>query len=71
VQLRMQGVPDRLQQVKIRTHVLAGQVLVGVEDDLEAVAVHAPAWVPLRNMGEPVGGFEAEAPPDMDVFVGI
>ena len=45
----------------------AREVLVGVQDHLEAVAVHAPALWPGCHVRQPVGRLEAEAAPEVRV----
>ena len=42
-----------------------------MQDDLEAVAVHAPARMACRDLGQAVGGLEAEAAPQVDLVRGV
>ena len=54
--------------VEVDAHVVAAEGLVGVQDDLEAVAVHAPTLVPLGDVRQAMSSLEAEATPDVGVL---
>lgn len=67
MQLGVERRPERFELIEIDAHVLPGQVLIGVEDDLEPVSVHAPAWMPLGHVGQLVRGLETEPAPHVDM----
>ena len=71
MQLVLDRRPDRRELVEIQAHRQAGQILVGVQDDLEAVAVHPPARMAGRDLRQAVGGLKAEPVPQMGLVRGV
>ncbi len=66
------GAHSRVDGGRSRCRGRAGaQVLVGVQDHLEAVAVHAAALVARRDVGQPVRRLEDVAAPDVRVVAGV
>ena len=67
VQFGVQRRPQRVDPVVVHPEIAIAQILIDVQDDLEAVTVHPPARMAGRNVGQPVGGLEAKAPPEVGV----
>ena len=68
MQFGVQRRPEFAQPVEVHPEIPTDQVLVGVQDHLEAVAVHPPAGVASGNVRQPVSGLEAKPPPDVGVL---
>jgi hypothetical protein len=71
VQFRMDWGPALLEVVEVDPHVALPEVLVGVQDDLEPVPVHAPAFVARVHVRQLVRSLEAEPAPDVDVSIAV
>lgn len=71
MQFGVQRRPEFAQPVEVHSQIPTGQMLIGVQDHFEAVDVHPPAGMAGGDVRQPVGGFEAEPPPDVRVFVAV
>ena len=50
---------------------MAVQILIGMENDFEAVAVHPSAEMARRHLRQLMRGFQAETAPDMGVIASV
>jgi hypothetical protein len=71
IELGVKRRPNGLDQVEIDAHIAVGKVLVRVEDDLEAVSVHATALMPFGHIGQTMGRLETKAPPHVGLVGAI
>lgn len=65
IQLLVKARPHRAEAVVIDAQVARAKILVGMNDDLEAMAMHATAFVACGDVGQPVRGLKDVATPDM------
>ena len=57
--------------IQVDAHVAARQVLVGMQDHLEAMTMHTPTLVPRRDVRQAMRGLEAKSTPDMGMIACI
>ena len=63
--------PQFVEVVVVDTDLACAEILVGVQDDFEAVTVHAAALVAGLHVGQTVGGLQHVAAPDVRVVVAV